>query len=250
MMRGSLIIFTSLLSVVFLKKKMYAFNYIAVFTCAIGLCLVGMSAIFDEGSGGSSNVPLGIGLTVVSQMFAATQMVVEEKFVKGYGATPEQVVGSEGVWGIFMMLILLSIMYNIPGDDAGSYENAIDSVHMLLGGGNLDVFVGIYLCSIAVFNFLGVTISGQLSAVHRTINDAMRTMIIWTAEIVIYYTVSKTYGIPWQPHSYLQLVGFGFIIMGNLLNNAIVKLPGLFYPGAEGSCPSITGGVSLIEPDE
>lgn len=135
MMRGSLIIFTCLVSMIFLKKKLYVYNWAAVLVAAFGLMLVGCSAVMDEssGSGGSSNVFLGIALTVISQMFAATQMVVEELYVKGYKAPAEQVVGSEGLWGIFYMLILLVIMYWIPGPDAGSYENAVDSLHMLAG---------------------------------------------------------------------------------------------------------------------
>merc|ERR1719456_1409081 len=62
MMRGSLIVFTSMLSVIFLKRKLYCYNYLAVFTCTFGLFLVGLSAVLDEGAS-ASNAFLGILLT-------------------------------------------------------------------------------------------------------------------------------------------------------------------------------------------
>mmetsp|Transcript_133633 Transcript_133633/g.249967 ORF Transcript_133633/g.249967 Transcript_133633/m.249967 type:complete len:394 (+) Transcript_133633:71-1252(+) len=259
MMRGSLIIFTCFVSMIFLKKKLYAYNWVAVLVAAFGLALVGCSAVLDEssGEGGSSNVFLGILFTVVSQMFAATQMVVEELYVKGYKAPPEQVVGTEGVWGILYMCIILFVMYWIPGSDAGSYENAVDSLHMLGGSGILDVFVISYLVSISFFNFFGVTISGKLSAVHRTINDALRTMIIWAVEIFVFYALgSETYGKGWRPHSWLQLLGFLCLISANFINHAILKLPCLTYPAPQAptedsaSVASSQRGVSLIVPTD
>jgi len=251
MMRGSLMIFAALWSVIFLKKKLPCYNWIAVGVSALGLLLVGVSAILDEdGDKGSSNVPLGILITVVSQAFAAAQMVVEEIFVKGYGAPPEQVVGSEGVWGVILMIIILFVMYWIPGNDAGSYENAVDSVHMLFNSSQLLIFVAFYLVSIAFFNFCGVTIAGKLSTVTRTINDAMRTMIIWSIEIFVYYCISEDFGSKWAAHSWVQLLGFMLLILGTLIKNAIVKLPLVKYDEDEVGPKPVTAssaGLSLME---
>jgi len=256
MMRGSLMIFTAIWSVIFLRQKLPIHNWIAVGVSAVGLTLIGCSAILDEtpGKSSSSNVPLGILLTVVSQAFAAFQMVVEELFVKGRNAPPEQVVGSEGLWGILMMIIILCVMYFIPGDDAGSYENAVDSVHMLFGSSQLLIFVSFYLVSISFFNFFGVTIAGKLSAVHRTINDAMRTIIIWAAEIFVFYCVNESYGTEWKAHSYLQVVGFALLVLGNLIKSAIVKLPCVSYEEDEvpkDNLSTVTpAGVSLMEGEQ
>eukprot|EP00933_Yihiella_yeosuensis_P062922 TRINITY_DN65958_c0_g1_i1.p1 TRINITY_DN65958_c0_g1~~TRINITY_DN65958_c0_g1_i1.p1 ORF type:complete len:425 (+),score=57.60 TRINITY_DN65958_c0_g1_i1:83-1276(+) len=251
MMRGSLIIFTSLLSVTLLGEKLPCHSWFAVVTAAFGLFLIGCSAILDEGDGGASSSPaLGIFFTVISQFFAATQMVVEEKFVKGWGAPPEQVVGSEGAWGILMMLIILAVMYNVPGNDGGSYENALDSWHMLCSSTELLVLILCYLVSISFFNFFGVTIAGKLSAVHRTINDALRTFIIWAVEIFVFYALgSERYGNAWKDHTWLQLLGFFFLISANLIKHKIVKLPFLPYEEAAAT-PAIAtpAGVSLVNP--
>merc|ERR1719498_1349916 len=110
------------------------------------------------------------------------------------------------------MIVLLGIMYSIPGSDNGSYENIGDSFHMLAHGAALDAFVVVYLISIAMFNFLGVTMSGKLSAVHRTIVDAVRTSLVWTVQIIAYYGVNKNYGNAWGKHSWVQLIGFVFLV--------------------------------------
>jgi len=248
MMRGSLMVFAAIWSTIFLGKRLPLYNWIAVGVSSVGLLAIGVSAILDESGSGSSNVPLGILLTVTSQAFAAAQMVVEEIFVKGHGAPPEQVVGSEGLWGIILMIGVLLVMGNIKGSDSGAYENAGESVHMLAGSSQLDIFVFFYLISISFFNFFGVTIAGKLSAVHRTINDAMRTMIIWSVEIFVGYCISEDYGTKWQPHTYMQLLGFALLVLGNLLKSAIIKIPGISYEeDAPKPLTVSTAGVSLME---
>lgn len=244
MMRGSLMVFTAFLSVIFLGKRLPAYKWAAVCVCVVGLAIIGVSAILDAGESESSSVPLGILFTVVSQVFAACQMVTEELFVKSYEAPPEQVVGSEGIWGIIVMTVVLFVMYLIPGNDGGSYENAFESFEMLAGSRDLLIFVLFYLCSISFFNFFGVTISGQLSAVHRTLNDALRTIIIWVVEIIVFYTISEEFGTGWKAHTYLQLIGFAFLVLGNLLQNAIIKIPGFKYEEDQPLTGS-TAGTSL-----
>lgn len=241
-------IFAALWSALFLRKRQPVYSWLAVGISTIGLFLIGCSAIMDQGSGSASNVPLGILLTVISQAFAAAQMVLEEIFVKGYNAPPEQVVGSEGVWGVILMIIILFVMYWIPGNDGGSYENAVDSVEMLFSSAKLVIFVFLYLFSISFFNFFGVTISGELSAVHRTINDALRTIIIWGVQIFVFYVISEDYGTPWTEHTYMQLIGFGLLVLGNLVKNAIIKIPGLAYEEEAQKNPlsNSNAGVSLV----
>lgn len=242
MMRGSLIIFTAILTRTALRKQLDAYKWVAVLVSATGLALVGTAAILDSGNS-QKNVPLGIFFTILSQFFAACQMVVEEFFVKSYQAPPEQCVGSEGVWGIGIMTIVLTVMYFIPGGDAGSYENVGDSVYMLFHSGTIMGFMITYLVSISFFNFFGVTISGQVSAQHRTITDALRTSIVWVVQLVLYYSGATLYGTKWEKHSWVELIGFIFLMLGSFINSAVIKVPGLKYddnatPSTEEGDPS------------
>ena len=57
-------------------------------------------------------------LVVVSQLMSATQMVIEEKFLKSKKLPPEFVVGVEGSFGILLMVcIVLPIVGTLPGTD-------------------------------------------------------------------------------------------------------------------------------------
>ena len=85
MLRGSIIIFTGIFSVVFLKRKLETFHWVGIAITTAGVTLVGVSS-FVGGSGttnsNTSQEMLGNVLVVASQLLSATQMVVEEKFLK------------------------------------------------------------------------------------------------------------------------------------------------------------------------
>merc|ERR1712217_886736 len=104
---------------------------------------------------------------------------------------------------------------------------------MITNSGMLAALVVMYLASISIFNYLGVTISGKLSTVTRTINDALRTSIVWGVQVLLFYAGSTAYGQGPTSHSWMQLLGFGFMVLGSLINHMIVKLPFLSYPGQE-----------------
>ena len=47
---------------------------------------------------------------MISQLFAGTMFVVEEKLLGNYYLDPFKIVGSEGMWGVLYFLIALPIM--------------------------------------------------------------------------------------------------------------------------------------------
>merc|ERR1740123_2541205 len=133
------------------------------------------------------------------------------------------------------MIVLLAVMYHLPGQDVGgTFENAIDGTVLVSNSSTLQCLVGGYLVSIATFNFLGVTISKELSAVHRTINDALRTAIVWGVQLALFYAGSTEYGQGFSPHSWMQALGFVFLVMGTMINSQVLKLPCISYPGGPG----------------
>jgi len=145
MMRGSIVIFTSLLSIVFLSITV------------LGLCVVGVSSILDvsatEGHGSRRNaasVGMGIFFVILGQFCSACQMVLEEMFLKKRRVPVSLVVGMEGVWGIGLMMVILLFMFEIPGVDNGSFENVIDSGYKIAQNTLLQILVVSYFLSIAL----------------------------------------------------------------------------------------------------
>lgn len=242
MLRGSIIIFSGILSVIFLKKKFVAYHWTSIGIVTIGLACVGVAGLehakSEHKKKGSDKAALGIALVVAGQLCSAVQMVFEETFMKGRNLKPLRVVGMEGFWGfVVMACAVLPSLYFIHGDDHGSYENVKDAWHNLKHSGELVAFTMLYWGSIIFYNFCGLSVAKQLSTVHRTLIDALRTVVVWSVELIIYYGISKSFGEAWSDWSYLQSGGFVFLVIGTLCYNKVIRLPGFNYPPDDDETP-------------
>lgn len=229
MMRGSLIVFAGLLSVIFLKRKLYAYHWTGMICTMIGLALVGTKSVFSGHSmhhtAGQS--ALGVALVLVGAFISATQMILEEVFLKKRGFHPLQTVGMEGFFGcILMMGVALPSVHYIPGDDLnGSYENLIDGLYQIGDNGLLLGNCILYILSIAFFNYFGLSITRYLSAVHRTLIDALRTTFVWLISLILFYSTDERFGEPFDTAwGLIQIDGFAFLILGTLIYNKVLDL--------------------------
>mmetsp|Transcript_12970 Transcript_12970/g.27907 ORF Transcript_12970/g.27907 Transcript_12970/m.27907 type:complete len:173 (+) Transcript_12970:110-628(+) len=133
-----------------------------------------------------------------------------------------------------MSCLVLPILYNVHGDDHGSYENALDAITLIGNNKFLLAMVLLYWSSISFYNFFGLSVTKELTAVHRTLIDACRTTVVWVVEIFIYYVAgSHKFGEEWTVYSFLQLGGFALLIFGTMVYNKLIRLPCFFYPGLE-----------------
>ena len=248
MLRGSMIIYTAVLSVVFLKRRLTAQHTTGLMLAAFGLTLVGLSAYFDSletlrfnplfggtflqvySDGDSSSLVIfGMLLTVLSQLCSAIQVVVEESILTSatqYAApSPSRVVAYEGLWGCLMMAAVLVVMQYVPGSDHGSYENSVDAIEKMGNNGFLLVLIALYCVSIALFNQCGMTVSKHLSSLYRTLIDSLRALVVWGSQLVMFHEFgSETYGTPWTSNSWLQLCGFLFLLLGTLVYNDVIVI--------------------------
>merc|ERR1719316_1988326 len=74
--------------------------------------------------------------------------------------------------------------------------------------------------SIAFFNFSGVTVTQQASAVARSTIDVSRTIIIWGFELAM----------GWNSFNFLQLAGFIGVALGAMLYNRLIVISFLEPP--------------------
>ncbi|XP_014673562.1 PREDICTED: solute carrier family 35 member F6-like isoform X2 [Priapulus caudatus] len=166
MLRGSIVIFTSILSVVFLKRRLRWVHWVGVAFTTIGLALVGISSVLNESNKHEVyETAIGISLILGGQLVSATQMIIEESFLKNRSLHPLHVVGMEGTFGFFIMsLIVLPAMFFIPGNDInGNYENSLDALYQIGNDPKLLVFSLLYLMSIAFYNFFGLAVTKSLT---------------------------------------------------------------------------------------
>ncbi|XP_071484000.1 solute carrier family 35 member F6-like [Diadema antillarum] len=229
MLRGSIIIFTGILSKIFLKRQLKWYHWSGMVVTVFGLVLVGMSTIFaEENSAQAGQTVLGILLILGGQVMNAIQMIVEEIFLKKRAYPALQVVGMEGSFGFFILgLIVLPVLYFIPDEEAytGRYEDSIDAILQIGNSGKLLAFCLLYLFSIAGYNYFGLSVTKSLTAVHRTLIDACRTIVVWIVGLIIYYAFDPTFGEPFNvTYGILKIDGFMFLLIGTGLYNNLFDL--------------------------
>lgn len=136
----------------------------------------------------ANGMVVGIILVLVGEFFHGAQFVYEEKYLTKYKIPPLMCVGLEGINGVLTLLVLLWPAYFIViGKPFGlgpenRLEDAIDAFIQIFDGHNggwLLAWTFGNMCSIAVFNFAGITVMRELSATTRAVLDQIRIVSIW-----------------------------------------------------------------------
>ncbi|XP_043281277.1 solute carrier family 35 member F6 [Venturia canescens] len=220
MLRGSVIVFTGILSVGFLDRKLGKREWSGIAFVIAGLALVGASDLLLNANSNMNinSILTGDLLIICAQVISAVQMVVEEKFISGHDIPPLQAVGWEGIFGFIGMCILIIPLNFIPGsppfadNPRGTLEDSLDAFAQIGNSGRLLMAIVGITVSIAFFNFAGVSVTKEMSATSRMILDSVRTVVIWG--------FSLAFG--WQGFHYLQLIGFTVLLIGMACYHNIV----------------------------
>eukprot|EP00037_Helgoeca_nana_P032066 m.412002 g.412002 ORF g.412002 m.412002 type:complete len:450 (+) comp28772_c0_seq1:73-1422(+) len=239
MLRGSVVIFTGLLSVVWLGKKLKAYNWAGMFLVLGGLILVGLSGFLDKSaaSASASNPLVGDLIIVIAQVVVAFQMVVEEKLMTKYKVPPMQAVGWEGFFGMIIMISISAILSATTEVGDPITENMKDAFIQLdpskpnKSGGGLPIFLLFCgtICSIALFNFSGLSVTREMGAVYRMVLDSIRTIIIWGFGVLMSTPYDQNQKLqPIDAYTGYQVAGFVVLLFGTFVYND--KETGEVYP--------------------
>ncbi|XP_014222950.1 solute carrier family 35 member F6 [Trichogramma pretiosum] len=220
MLRGAVIVFTGLLSVGFLNKKLILREWLGILFVILGLLLVGLSDFLtmSDQKVNKNGVLTGDLLIISAQIITAIQMVVEEKYIAGQDIPALQAVGWEGVFGCIGMCFIMipcNFIYAPPpfaDNSSNTIEASIDALVQISRSGHLLMaMIGITI-SIAFFNFAGISVTKELNATTRMILDSIRTLVIWTISLAV----------GWQKFHYLQLIGFTTLFIGMACYNNVI----------------------------
>merc|ERR1719375_2284347 len=212
MTRGAIVIFTCLLSVLFLGRRQHRYHIVGVACVAVGITLVSLSTFFNPAHVPSATTVsnwtkiVGISLCLGAQIFQASMLVYEEKIMSKYTVPPLLVVGMEGMFGIMFGMVLLT------GLNAMHIENTSGAFYQISHCKPLLIAVVGSIFSIAFFNFSGVTVTQKASAVARSTIDVSRTIIIWAVEL----------SMGWNTFNTLQLAGFFVLALGTMIYNRLI----------------------------
>lgn len=258
MLRGAVIIFTGILSTIFLRRRLAWFKWAGMVFVIGGLVTVGVSDMLNQkdctpsnttdelntnnstvtqfsimtapislaGTGpacknDTTNIFVGDLLIFCSQIIVATQMVYEEKFISKYNVPALQAVGWEGTFGFSTLAVLLvpfSFIY--VGPQFGNNPR-----HVLE-----DAYDGVYQLAhnpLLALAFSGTVISiafFNFAGISITKElSATTRMVLDSVRTLVIWMVSI--GVGWQAFFALQLAGFCILVVGMCLYNDILFLP-------------------------
>ncbi|OCH95605.1 hypothetical protein OBBRIDRAFT_788152 [Obba rivulosa] len=253
MTRGALVLFVGVLSVIFLRRRLWLYQWVSLLTVMAGVSLVGYSGSLIKDAARDTNgnttaiaapallqdvpptqpieepevtkVLVGVFFILFAQVFTATQFVIEEKIMGRYSVAPLVAVGYEGLFGALSIVLAMPLLARFADvspffDLPRGWYQMIDTPTVLYSGLVIAV-------SISLFNFFGLSVTRHVSATARSLTDTCRTLSIWIISL----------GLGWErlmwPISVLQVLGFSLLVYGTFLFNSLVKAPAFLRPPEE-----------------
>ena len=248
MTRGALVLFVGLFSVIFLHRKLYLYQWSALFIVVLGVAVVGLAgaiapnpqaqpeprstveagllfaraAVEDIKVTARSTEALwtiiGVLMIALAQIFTATQFVLEEWILEQYALEPLKVVGWEGLFGFIVTVIAMIILHLVVGrteQGQNGYFDAEEGWREMTHNKAIAVSSVLIMISIGGFNFFGLSVTRTVSATARSTIDTCRTLFIWIVSL----------GLGWETFKWLQILGFALLVYGTFLFNDIVHAP-------------------------
>ncbi|EIE26741.1 hypothetical protein COCSUDRAFT_4914, partial [Coccomyxa subellipsoidea C-169] len=216
MLRGTMVVFAGFLTIVLLRRRLHLHHWMGIILITAGAAMVGASSIiYDNGALSGRrllNPLLGDIMIVAAQVLAATQFIVEEKYLARYRVPALLAVGLEGFWGLVLSAIALPILGVVRGTDGLPLDSATQAFQEIAASRQLQITTAGCIISIAFFNFFGISVTKKLSGASRCTIDACRTLFVWA--------FSMWAG--WENFHTLQVVGFLVLVSGTSLYNELM----------------------------
>eukprot|EP00171_Calliarthron_tuberculosum_P022736 IDg22736t1 len=165
MLRGAMLVWTALLSVLFLGRRLDRLHFLGIALCVSGIALVGVANIASEGAGvARKNVVLGITVILVGQVLQAAQVVVEEFLLKNLQISSMRIVAWEGLFGVAHCLVwVFPLIMLLPGRDHGRMEDVLDAFYMVFHSWKIAAVVGTDMILMLGYNVCGMEVTEHLS---------------------------------------------------------------------------------------
>ena len=227
--KGGRVVFSAILTVALLKRKLYPYHWASVVLCMVGLVVCASSQLLTEPS-----AFLGVLLIVGAELFKALRVVIEERMMKHDSFEPTFLVGVEGAYGVGVFgTALLVAWLAIGGSDGGSFENLPDTMHRISDSPTLIALLCAFVPLTCIASITSAVVTRNLSAVHNGLISVVRVGILWVFELVLFYafsgaSIGKQLGEPWTPYSWLKLTGFGIVLFSTLVYDEDVRIPCFF----------------------
>lgn len=129
-LKASRAIFSAILQIVWLRRKLHNYQVWSLVLCTAGLGLASMASFLAKKQT-SSNLALGISFVLLAEAFRSVRIVYDERMMKTYKYEPCMIISLEAVYGTIISGSALIAVNFISGDDMGSIENFKNTVYMV-----------------------------------------------------------------------------------------------------------------------
>jgi hypothetical protein len=214
----------------FLGKAMSGLKWVGVGCCLLGITLASLADVSEARvfKGSLTQSITGAALVITSQFFKAAQVVIEELLIKREKLPTIDVVIWGGVWPLLIMLLVVyPVMYALPGGDHGHLNDPITSAALLSHSLELRLLF-VAACGTGGAITVSLTFAtAVLSAMWRMLIEVGSTFFVWTFGLLMHYLVNSgsELGESWSRLSYLELLGFLFVVLGQLVYGGFLQLP-------------------------
>ncbi|KAK9763599.1 hypothetical protein K7432_009573 [Basidiobolus ranarum] len=172
---SSVVVFTALLSRVFLKRNLSPFQWLSLLVITLGL---GLSALGSSNTGDSSEIITGSSLVFGCTLLFASVYVLNEKIVSKPGApSPEEVCSWVGTTAGSLCWVYI-IAYTVP-----RWNTLVVGPIELHGGNNIQIVICYGLLILASFghSFTYYRLLGSVGAVSTGVLQALRAISVFIA---------------------------------------------------------------------
>lgn len=231
-LRGSQLVFTSILSIVILGRAVTPAKWQGIGLVLISCAIVGLASKMTEHgkvhAQGFSSTCVGIAIVIVGQFFEGLYCVCTERLAQDFNMEVPDIVGALGAIGsLIMMLLVFPFVDMAPGFDNGHLEDIHESFHMIAQSPYLAVLVACYVANIGMWNICSTSTTKILSAIHTSMCLCGRMTLVWTFNLAWFYLfdTQAMYAEYLGKHSVVQVLGFGIYVYGVLVFGGQVASP-------------------------
>ncbi|KFR09276.1 Solute carrier family 35 member F6, partial [Opisthocomus hoazin] len=205
MLRGSVIIFTGLLSVAFLGRRLELSQWLGILLTIAGLVLVGLA---DLRSAHDPKHKLSEVITeqrrrrIVSSVLCSENLLIVTWVKGGKSFRLLALKILQPTWIVFP----LSTVH-----PRRTLEDALDAFCQVGHRPLTSLALLGNISSIAFFNYAGVSVTKEISATTRMVLDSLRTLGVWAVSLAL----------GWETFHGLEVLGFGVLLVGAALYNGL-----------------------------
>uniref|UniRef100_A0A0B6ZL93 EamA domain-containing protein n=1 Tax=Arion vulgaris TaxID=1028688 RepID=A0A0B6ZL93_9EUPU len=222
MLKGTVTIFSALLSVSFLAQQLACYVWFGIVVASLGFGISGISDYVHNPTSGYEKYGIAAGnlLIVMAQIMFATKIVYEEKFIRKYATHPMMFLGCEAFYGS-VIAIAFMVSFNVVHDlqysnlPNGNLEDFHDAIYQFTNNWRVVIAVLGSLFGYILFTYLGMFLIRDQGALPRIMIETFVWSFFWGISV----------GLKWERFYITQVPGLCVIGIGTLIYAHILVLP-------------------------